>query len=75
MLQLSTSFADPGDCQPAIAQWDILPLASSSFIEFIPGRDNLWQSSALAAGLIPYLELHSLIFHAHFPEDMVKLQL
>lgn len=50
-LQLSCCVIDVGDKQAERVQWtahDVAP--SSHFLEYIPGRDQLWTCEALKAG-------------------------
>ncbi|KAL3133730.1 hypothetical protein ABBQ32_008220 [Trebouxia sp. C0010 RCD-2024] len=54
-LQLSCCVIDVGDKQAERVQWtahDVAP--SSHFLEYIPGRDQLWTCEALKAGLDVY---------------------
>lgn len=51
VLQLSSRMIEVGDRQAERVQWAAHAVAPSShFLEYIPGRDQLWTPEALRAG-------------------------
>ena len=54
LAQLAEHFSVPAAGGARSQRWDLEALpASSHFLDYIPGRDKLFDASALAAGALP----------------------